>query len=124
MRRVGQVFDVKAVLPVEDSKAGPEADPFAVPFDVSENVSQSCYGSDKQTIVPENVSQDKQTIENVSQDLSYKQTIENVSQNKQTVENVSQTKCLLLNAGDKILGAGGAVAHLLEVDHPAHGNKG
>ena len=44
VRRVGQVFDVKAVLPVEDSKAGPEADPFAVPFDVSENVSQSCYG--------------------------------------------------------------------------------
>ena len=137
VRRVGQVFDVKLVLPVKDSKAGPKADPFAVPFDVSENVSQSCYGSDKQTIVPENVSQDKQTIENVSQDLSYKQTIENVSQdlsykqtienvsqNKQTVENVSQTKCLLLNAGDKILGAGRAVAHLLEVHHPSHCKKG
>ena len=101
MRRVGQVFDVKAVLPVEDSKAGPEADPFAVPFDVSENVSQSCYGSDKQTIVPENVSQDKQTV-----------------------ENVSQTKRLLLNAGDKILGAGGSVAHLLEVGHPSQCKKG
>ena len=66
---------------------------------------------DKQTFVPENVSQDKQTIENISQD-------------KQTIENVSQTKCLLLNAGDKVFGAGGSVAHLFEVDHPAHGNKG
>ena len=43
VRWVGQVFDVKLILPVEDTKAGTEAQPFTIPWNISEDVSQS-YG--------------------------------------------------------------------------------
>ena len=38
-------------------------------------------------------------------------------------KNISETKRLLLDAGDKVFRAAGAVAHLIEVGHPSSGNR-